>query len=122
MIKVKTKLYVKDNSGAELVRCIKVLGTSNKKSAKLGNLIICSILKKNFKKFKLKKKIFLSFLCEIKKNNKRRGNIYICGQKNSVILLNEEKKFIHTRTYGRMPIEFLRYKISNFWSYVNGVY
>jgi len=122
MIRVKTRLIIKDNSGIQIAKCIKILGTSNKKYAKLGNLIICTVVKKNVKKIKMKKNIFLVFITQTKKYNKRRGNVYIKGNSNNAIILNEEKRFNSTRTYGRVPVEFLRNKISNFWQYINGVY
>jgi len=122
MIAVKTRLMCLDNTGAILMKCIKILGTSNPKYTTLGNFIICALVKKDFNKFKQKKKIFLCFLLETKKNIKRRGNIYIKGTRNTVVLVNEEKKFFGTRTYGKTPVEFFRYKFGNFWYYVNGIY
>ena len=69
-----------------------------------------------------KKKIFLAFVNQTKKNTRRRGNFYVRGTKNTVILLSEDIKFFSTRIYGKTPLEFFRYKINNFWHYINGLF
>lgn len=45
MIQQETRLTVADNSGAKEVLCIKVLGGSRKKYAKLGDLIVVTVKK-----------------------------------------------------------------------------
>ena len=48
MIQEQTYLEVADNSGARKVMCIKVLGGSKKRYAKVGDIIKVSIKKKQF--------------------------------------------------------------------------
>jgi len=43
MIQMQTYLNVADNSGAKLVQCIKVLGGSKKRTAKIGDLIVVAV-------------------------------------------------------------------------------
>ena len=43
MIQMSTSLEVADNSGAKRVRCIKVLGGSRRRYARLGDIIVVSI-------------------------------------------------------------------------------
>ncbi|MCP4507910.1 MAG: 50S ribosomal protein L14, partial [Fuerstiella sp.] len=45
MIQMQTVLDVADNSGAKLVRCIKVLGGSRRRYATLGDVIVVSVQK-----------------------------------------------------------------------------
>ena len=45
MIQMQTVLDVADNSGAKLVRCIKVLGGSRRRYATLGDTIVVSVQK-----------------------------------------------------------------------------
>ena len=54
MIQQETRLKVADNSGAKELLCIKVLGGTRKKYAKLGDLIIVTV-KKQFLAVLLKK-------------------------------------------------------------------
>ena len=43
MIQMQTRLNVADNTGAKEVMCIKVLGGSRKRTAGLGDIIVCSV-------------------------------------------------------------------------------
>lgn len=43
MIQQETELDCADNSGAKLVKCIKVLGGSRRRYADVGDIIVCSV-------------------------------------------------------------------------------
>jgi large subunit ribosomal protein L14 len=43
MIQMRTTLEVADNSGAKRVQCVKVLGGSRRRYARLGDIIVVSI-------------------------------------------------------------------------------
>ena len=43
MIQMQTRLNVADNTGAKEVMCIKVLGGSRRRTAGLGDVIVCSV-------------------------------------------------------------------------------
>ena len=43
MIQVESNLIVADNSGAKRVRCIRVLGGSNRRYGSIGDLIVVSV-------------------------------------------------------------------------------
>jgi large subunit ribosomal protein L14 len=43
MIQMQTRLVVADNTGAKEVMCFKVLGGSKKRTAGLGDIIVCSV-------------------------------------------------------------------------------
>ena len=43
MIQTQSILNVADNSGAKKVMCIKVLGDSKRRYARVGDLVICSV-------------------------------------------------------------------------------
>jgi large subunit ribosomal protein L14 len=45
MIQMQTLLDVADNTGAKVVRCIKVLGGTKRRSAGLGDVIVVSVQK-----------------------------------------------------------------------------
>ena len=49
MIQQETRLNVADNTGAKQVLCIKVLGGSRKRYAKVGDLIVITVKKNNTK-------------------------------------------------------------------------
>lgn len=43
MIQMQTRLNVADNTGAKEVMCIKVLGGTRRRTAGLGDVIVCSV-------------------------------------------------------------------------------
>jgi large subunit ribosomal protein L14 len=43
MIQQESNLVVADNSGAKLVRCIRVLGGSNRRYGSVGDVIVVSV-------------------------------------------------------------------------------
>jgi len=43
MIQQETRLQVADNTGAREIMCIKVLGGSRRRTAGLGDIIVCSV-------------------------------------------------------------------------------
>ena len=43
MIRQYTRLRVADNSGARVVMCINVLGSSKRRYARVGDVIVCSV-------------------------------------------------------------------------------
>ena len=45
MIQMQTMLDVADNSGAKMVRCIKVLGSSKRRYASIGDVIVVAVRK-----------------------------------------------------------------------------
>ena len=58
MILVESKLRSADNSGAKILKCIKILGNFKKRRAKSGDIILVSVKKLDRKK-KIKKKKFI---------------------------------------------------------------
>ncbi len=106
MIQHHTYLTIADNSGAQEVQCIKIIGGSNKITGSIGDTIIVAIkkiVKKKIKKHeKDKKKIKLGDVChalivQTKKNNQRMDGRYINFNKNAAILLNPNGAPIGTR-------------------------
>ena len=88
MIQLNSNLNVIDNSGAKIVRCIKVL--NNTQYAFTGDIIIVSIRKVTpNKKIKLGE-VHKALVVYTKKNNKRINGSYIKLGKNTAILLNSK--------------------------------
>ena len=84
MINTKTKLFVCDNSGATLTKCIQVY---NKKIyANIGDIVKVSIKKKNPHKKIIKNKMYPAVVLTTKKNNYRKNGIFIKFTKNRILL------------------------------------
>ena len=118
MIQQQTKVKVRDNSGAKLVKCIKVLGGFKKKKAFTGDLIIVSIIKlrnkfkitSKVKKGELYKAVIIRTNKKNKKNKKKDGS-YSYFFENSICLLNNQEKPIASRIIGPIPKQFKKTRL-----------
>jgi len=112
MIFSGTKLKVADNSGAKLVKCIKVLGLGLKKSGFIGDLLLVTIKKVGKKRIK-KKIIYHGLLVMVKQQVIRKDGSIVKFAQNRVLLfsIDETKnKFLGTRLYGGIMKE-LKFQI-----------
>ena len=62
MIQTESLIAVSDNSGARLVKCIRVLGGSNRRAAYLGDIVRVCIRSLDLKKKLLRKSIYTGLL------------------------------------------------------------
>jgi large subunit ribosomal protein L14 len=105
MIQVTTHLEVADNSGARIVKCIKVLGGSRRRYAGLGDIIVVSI-KEAMPGTKVKKgDTARAVVVRTAKGYQRSDGSYIKFDMNSAVLINKEKEPIGTRIFGPVARE-----------------
>ncbi len=109
MIQQMTELHVADNSGAKLLRCIKVLGGTRRRYASIGDVIVVSI-KEAMPRAKVKKgEVKRAVVVRTKKGIKRRDGSTIKFDDNSAVLVNDQGEPIGTRIFGPVARE-LRWK------------
>ncbi len=105
MIQVSTNLEVADNSGARVVKCIKVLGGSRRKYAGLGDIIVVSI-KEAMPGTKVKKgETARAGVVRTARGYQRSDGSYIKFDGNSAVLINKEREPIGTRIFGPVARE-----------------
>ncbi len=105
MIQVESKLDVADNSGAKVVKCIKVLGGSKKRYASIGDIIVVSV-QEAMPHSKVKKgEIYKAVVVRTKKEVGRPNGSYIKFDTNSAVLLNKNMEPIGTRIFGPVARE-----------------
>ena len=105
MIQQETRLNVADNTGAKQVLCIKVLGGSKKRYAKLGDTIVITI-KKAIPNSNLKKgEVHKAVVVRTKKELKRQDGSYIRFDDNAVVIINDQKEPRGTRVFGPVARE-----------------
>jgi large subunit ribosomal protein L14 len=106
MINVQTVLKVADNSGAVFVSCIRLMNSSSRIGAKVGDTLTVvvkkNIIKKNIKKSKEIKKgqVCSALVLRTLKGVKRWGNFFLRSGTNSVALLNKYFLPIGSRLLG----------------------
>lgn len=105
MIQHMTELEVADNSGAKLLRCIKVLGGTRRRYASIGDVIVVSI-KEAMPKAKVKKgDVKKAVIVRTKKSVKRSDGSSIRFDDNSAVLINEQGEPLGTRIFGPVARE-----------------
>ena len=105
MIQAQTILNVADNSGAKEVMCIKVLGGSKRRYARLGDQIVVSVKKAAPKGAVKRKSIQRAVIVRMRKNLKRKDGSYIKFDENSVVIVNKDGVPIGTRVFGPVARE-----------------
>ncbi|ORU91930.1 MAG: 50S ribosomal protein L14 [Cycloclasticus sp. symbiont of Bathymodiolus heckerae] len=105
MIQMQTRLDVADNSGARNVMCIKVLGGSHKRYARIGDIIKVSI-KDAIPRGKVKKgDVVNAVVVRTKKAIRRPDGSAIRFDGNAAVLLNANLQPIGTRIFGPVTRE-----------------
>jgi large subunit ribosomal protein L14 len=105
MIQASTQLQIADNSGARLVRCIKVLGGSRRRYAALGDIIVVSI-NDCLPGTKVKKgDVARAVVVRTTREYQRADGSYIKFDSNSAVLINAQKEPIGTRIFGPVARE-----------------
>ncbi|MFC3854106.1 50S ribosomal protein L14 [Salinispirillum marinum] len=105
MIQTQTILDVADNSGAKRVQCIKVLGGSHRRYARIGDLIKVSV-KEAIPRGKVKKgQVMNAVVVRTKKGVRRADGSVIRFDTNSAVLLNNNQAPIGTRIFGPVTRE-----------------
>lgn len=105
MIQQETVLDIADNSGAKEILCIKVLGTSRKKYAKVGDRIIATV-KKALPQGNIKKgEVVTAVVVRITHKFKRDDGTVLRFDKNAAVVINKDGNPRGTRIFGSVPRE-----------------
>ncbi|XXS36654.1 MAG: 50S ribosomal protein L14 [Candidatus Nasuia deltocephalinicola] len=100
MIQTETILKVCDNSGAKFVKCIKIMGSSKKRYAYIGDLLKVSIKKLSLNSKLKKGDVFNAILIRSVFGFKRSNGFLFNFKENSVLLLNNKMEIIGSRIFG----------------------
>jgi len=105
MIQVETVLDVADNSGAKRVQCIKVLGGSRRRYARLGDVIVVSI-KEAMPNSRVKKgQLAKAVVVRTRREYLRPDGSYVKFDANSAVLIDEKREPVGTRIFGPVARE-----------------
>ncbi|MDA8168607.1 MAG: 50S ribosomal protein L14 [Nitrospiraceae bacterium] len=109
MIQVQSILDVADNSGAKKVCCIKVLGGSRRRYARLGDVIMVSVKESSPEGTVKKGSKARAVVVRTRKEQRRPDGSYIRFDQNAVVLVNPAGEPVGTRIFGPVARE-LRWK------------
>lgn len=105
MVQQETRLKVADNSGAKEVLCIRVLGSTRRRYASLGDKIIVSV-KDAIPNGGVKKgTVSTAVVVRVCKEVKRKDGSYIRFDDNACVLLNASDEPRGTRIFGPVARE-----------------
>ena len=105
MIQTESLVDVADNSGAKKVLCIKVLGGSKRRYARIGDIIKVTI-KEAIPRGRVKKgDVMNAVVVRTRKGVRRPDGSIIRFDNNAVVLLNNNLQPIGTRVFGPVTRE-----------------
>ena len=105
MIQTQSILGAADNSGAKKLMCIKVLGGSKRRYARIGDVIVASI-KDCLPHSKVKSvDVVRAVVVRTKKEFRRTDGSYIKFDENSAVVIDAKREPVGTRIFGPVARE-----------------
>src|SRR3989344_8671234 len=106
MIQPQTIVQIADNSGAKIGRVFKILGSSKKRYARIGDLLVLSVQKAEPRKNVKKKDILFGVVVRQRSPFRRTDGTYVRFDENAVVILDNTKaEPIAGRVFGPIPRE-----------------
>lgn len=106
MIQPQTLVTITDNSGAKTGRVFKVLGSSKKRYARIGELVVLSVQIAEPRKLVKKKDVVHAIVVRQRKPFRRKDGSYVRFDDNAVVIVEKEKREPRaTRVFGPIPRE-----------------
>lgn len=105
MIQQESRVGVADNSGAKELLCIRVLGGTARRYARIGDKIICSVKSADPKAQVKKGDVVQAVIVRTKKEIRRKDGSYIRFDDNAAVLINKDGEPRGTRIFGPVARE-----------------
>ncbi len=106
MIQPRSIVRITDNCGAKVGRIFKVLGSSKKRWAEIGELVVLSVQKAEPRKAIKKKDVLTGVVVRQTKPFRRKDGSYIRFDENAVVILDKSRKEpVAGRIFGPIPRE-----------------
>jgi large subunit ribosomal protein L14 len=105
MIQMQTRLDVADNTGAKELMCIKVLGGSRKRWARIGDIVVCSVKSviagSDFKKGAVVRAVIV----RCSQPTRREDGSYVRFDNNAAVIIDNDQNPRGTRIFGAVARE-----------------
>jgi large subunit ribosomal protein L14 len=105
MIQQESRLKVADNSGAREVQCVRVLGSSGRRYAYLGDEIVVSVKSAIPNGNVSKGDVSRAVVVRTKKERRRDDGTHIRFDENAAVLINQQGEPVGTRVFGPVARE-----------------
>jgi large subunit ribosomal protein L14 len=105
MIQQESRLGVCDNSGAKEILCIRVLGGTRRRYARVGDVIVATVKVASPTGTVKKKSVVRAVIVRTKKEIRRKDGSTIKFDDNAAVIIGEDKLPRATRIFGPVPRE-----------------
>lgn len=105
MIQGFSRLKVADNSGAKEILCIKVLGGSKRRYARVGDVIVASVKTASTTGVVKRKAVVKAVVVRTRDQIRRKDGSTIVFDDNAAVIINDDKSMRGTRVFGPVPRE-----------------
>ncbi|MEA2015372.1 MAG: 50S ribosomal protein L14 [Actinomycetota bacterium] len=105
MIQAESKVNVADNTGARQIKCIKVLGGSRRRYARIGDIFVAAVKDANPGGVVKKSDIVKAVLVRSKKTYRRPDGSYVRFDDNAAVIIDAQNNPRGTRIFGPVARE-----------------
>ena len=105
MIQQETRLNVCDNSGAKEILCIRVLGGTRRRYARVGDIIVATVKEANTTGQVKKKSVVKAVVVRTRQQIRRSDGSTIAFDDNAAVIIGDDKLPKATRIFGPVPRE-----------------
>jgi large subunit ribosomal protein L14 len=105
MIQQESRLKVADNSGAKEILCIRVLGGTKRRYARVGDIIVATVKEANPSGNVKKKSVVKAVVVRTIDQIRRKDGSTIRFDENAAVIIDDNKQPRATRVFGPIPRE-----------------
>lgn len=105
MIQQESRLGVCDNSGAKEILCIRVLGGTRRRYARVGDVIVATVKQASSTGTVKRKSVVKAVIVRTKSSIKRKDGSSIRFDDNAAVIIGDDKLPKATRIFGPVPRE-----------------
>lgn len=105
MIQQESRLVVADNSGAKEILCIRVLGGTRRRYARVGDIIVATVKDAATNGTVKKKSVVKAVVVRTREQIRRKDGSTIRFSDNAAVIIDDEKQPKATRIFGPVPRE-----------------
>ncbi|MET3684023.1 large subunit ribosomal protein L14 [Alkalibacillus flavidus] len=105
MIQEESRLKVADNSGAREVQTIKVLGGSGRKTANIGDVVVCTVKQATPGGVVKKGEVVRAVIVRSRRGVRRKDGSFIRFDENAAVIVRDDKSPRGTRIFGPVARE-----------------
>ncbi|MEN1762154.1 50S ribosomal protein L14 [Anoxynatronum sibiricum] len=105
MIQQESRLKAADNSGAKELLCIRVLGGTRRRYARIGDIIVCSVKSATPGGVVKKGTVVKAVVVRTNATVRRKDGTHIRFDENAAVIIKDDKQPVGTRIFGPVARE-----------------